>query len=326
MITESSYQPAWWLPGPHAQTIWPGLFKRKYNLSLDWERLELPDNDFIDLVWTPVTGGPIVTVLHGLEGSINSHYAKGIMAALYKKGWTAVLMHFRGCSGTHNRLAKGYHSGETSDLRFVIKLIKSRYPQQQLAVTGFSLGGNVLLKYLGEYHKDTNIVAAIAVSVPFDLSAAADRLMRGYSRIYQYYLLKQIRKRISDKYRNRNDAPFSINELNKWNNFHLFDHHVTAPLHGFSSGKEYYALSSSRQFLGSIKIPTLIIHALNDPFLTKEAIPAVSELSENVTLELCREGGHAGFIAGKIPWQPHYWLEERIPEFLSNYLNNNKVS
>lgn len=321
MIIESSFKPAWWLPGAHAQTIWPGITRRRSDINLTWERLELPDHDFIDLVWTPETDGPVVIVLHGLEGSLNSHYAKGILTALHYKGWRAVLMHFRGCSGTHNRLARGYHSGETGDLKYLIKLLHTRYPKQPLAATGYSLGGNVLLKYLGESGKDSGLAAATAVSAPFVLSRAADRLTQGYSRIYQHYLLRHIQRRMMDKFKDRHDAPFSITDVPKWNNFHLFDNFVTAPLHGFSSGDEYYRLSSSRQYLQSINTPTLIIHAENDPFLTPDAIPNETELSENVTLELSRDGGHAGFVSGKFPWRPRYWLEERIPEFLSNYLS-----
>lgn len=321
MIIKSGFKPAWWLRGAHAQTIWPGIMRCNPEVKLEWERLELPDSDFIDLVWTPQTDGPIVIVLHGLEGSINSHYAKGILSALHYKGWRAVLMHFRGCSGTHNRLARGYHSGETGDLTYLVNHLHDRYPKCRIAATGYSLGGNVLLKYLGERKQDTGLTAAVAISVPFVLSKAADRLMQGTSRIYQHYLLRHIQQRIMDKFTNRQDAPFSMADVPGWNNFHLFDHNVTAQLHGFNSSEEYYRLSSSRQYLISINTPTLIIHAENDPFLTLDAIPNEMELSENVTLELTSDGGHAGFISGGLPWRPHYWLEERIPEFLSNYLS-----
>jgi len=321
MIIKSGFKPAWWLRGAHAQTIWPGIMRRNQETKLEWERLELPDNDFIDLVWTPETDGPIIIVLHGLEGSINSHYAKGILSALHYNGWRAVLMHFRGCSGTHNRLARGYHSGETGDLAYLINLLHARYPHHQIAATGYSLGGNVLLKYLGEHTHDSGLTAAVAVSVPFVLSRAADRLMQGTSKIYQRYLLRHIQQRVMNKFRDRQDAPFSVTEIPTWNNFHLFDNFVTAPLHGFKNCEEYYRLSSSRQYLKSINIPTLIIHAENDPFLTKDAIPNETELSENVALELTSDGGHAGFISGGLPWRPNYWLEERIPEFLSNHLS-----
>jgi predicted alpha/beta-fold hydrolase len=321
MIVKSGFKPAWWLRGAHAQTIWPGIMRRNHDIDLAWERLELPDNDFIDLVWTAKTDGPVVIVLHGLEGSINSHYAKGILSAFHRRGWRAVLMHFRGCSGTHNRLARGYHSGETGDLEYLINLLHRRFPQTRIAATGYSLGGNVLLKYLGEHRQNSGLTAAVAVSVPFVLSKAADRLMQGTSRIYQTYLLRRIQQRVINKFTDRQDAPFAINKIPEWNNFHLFDHYVTAPLHGFKSSEEYYRLSSSRQYLESIITPTLIIHAQNDPFLTLDAIPNEPELSDNVTLELTEDGGHAGFISGGMPWRPNYWLEERIPEFLSNHLS-----
>ena len=319
MIQTSGFRPAWWLPGAHAQTIYPFLRKRPGQIKLGWERLQLPDDDFIDLVWSDETGGPIILILHGLEGSIESHYVNGAMIAMFNQGWRPILMHFRGCSGTHNIKARGYHSGETGDLRFLIKTIHARYPDKKLAAVGFSLGGNVLLKYLGEYGKDCRIDAAVAVSVPFVLIDAADRLNSGFSKIYQRHLIQQIQKRIKDKFEIREDAPFSLTEISKWNNFHLFDNFVTAPLHGFSNSTEYYRLCSSRQFLKNICIPVLVIHAKDDPFLSTEAIPGAADLPGNVTLEISEKGGHVGFIEGPLPWRPHYWLESRIPEYLKNY-------
>jgi predicted alpha/beta-fold hydrolase len=244
-----------------------------------------------------------------------------MLASLSKRGWRAVLMHFRGCSGTHNRMVRGYHSGDTGDLRHVIEILHTRYPGTRIAAAGFSLGGNVLLKYLGETGVDSGLAAAAAISVPFVLSRSADRLDRGFSRIYQYHLLRHLRKRITDKFKNRQDAPFAISQLCQWNNFHLFDNFVTAPLHGFSGSSEYYRLSSCRPYLKSIKTPTLIVHAKNDPFVFQDAIPDAAELPDSVELELPRAGGHAGFVTGKFPWRPHYWLEQRLPEFFSGYLN-----
>lgn len=282
--------------------------------------MELPDTDFIDLAWTPETDGPIVVLLHGLEGSVQSHYAGGMMATLSGRGWRAVMMHFRGCSGEHNRLARGYHSGDTGDLRFLLNQVRNRYPARRLAAIGYSLGGNVLLKYLGEAGEDTPLCSAVSVSVPFDLSSAADRLQQGFSRIYQRYLINKICKRVEDKFRSRKDAPFNTADLDKWRNFHLFDNFVTAPLHGFASSREYYRLCSSRQFLKSIKIPTLLLQAKDDPFLAPGAIPADEELAEPVVLELSNKGGHVGFIAGRFPWRTERWLEQRIPAYLAQYL------
>jgi uncharacterized protein len=321
MIQTSGFRPAWWLNNTHAQTLFPCLRRYSGRLNIDWERLKLPDRDFVDLVWTEENGGPLVLILHGLEGSIKSHYIKGLMTALHEQGWRSILMHFRGCSGTHNNMARGYHSGETGDLRYVINTIKNRYPDRKLMAAGFSLGGNVLLKYLGEYGENCQLDTAVAVSVPFELNDAADRLDRGFSKIYQRHLIRKIRNRIKDKFKNRKDAPFHSSDLFKWTNFHLFDNFVTAPLHGFSSSAEYYRLCSSRQFLKDITIPVLIIHAKDDPFLTTSAIPDDSDLPENITLELSIKGGHVGFINGSFPWRPNYWLESRIPEYLKNFLN-----
>ena len=321
MIKQSQFKPAWWLPGAHAQTVWPSLVYHSPNLKLEWERLELPDDDFVDLVWTERKKGPIVILFHGLEGGINSHYTRNTLAALHDNGWRAVLMHFRGCSGIHNRLARGYHSGETGDMRFLIQTLHNRYPDVKLAAVGFSLGGNALLKFLGEDQDRVNLNAAVSISVPFDLSNGADRLCQGFSRLYQRYLLKRLQKRIIDKFKQRNDAPFPINDVTTWNTFHLFDNFVTAPLHGFKNSEEYYSRCSSRQFIKSIKIPTLILHAEDDPFMTPDSIPTATELAENVILELSRNGGHVGFISGNLPWRPHYWLKDRIPDFLRNYIN-----
>ena len=320
MIQTSGFKPAWWLPGAHAQTLWPYFTKRPAQLDLARERLQLPDGDFIDLVWTVDCGGPVIIVLHGLEGSIDSHYVKGIMTVLHGQGWYPVLMHFRGCSGTHNIRARGYHSGETGDLEFLINTLHERYRHRKFAAVGFSLGGNVLLKYLGEHGKNCRLDSAVAVSVPFVLNNAADRLNSGFSRIYQRHLLRSIQKRIIDKFKHRQDAPFALPAISKWNNFHLFDNFVTAPLHGFKNSAEYYRLCSSRQFLKDINIPVLVIHAQDDPFLSTDAIPDDTHLAENVTLELSRRGGHVGFIEGPLPWRPRYWLESRIPEYLKNFL------
>ena len=320
MIQRSGFRPAWWLPGAHAQTLWPYFAKRPVRMDLIRERLHLPDGDFIDLVWTADTGGPVIIVLHGLEGSVHSHYVKGTMTALYEQGWYPVLMHFRGCSGTHNIRARGYHSGETGDLEYLINTLHERYPDRKIAAVGFSLGGNVLLKYLGEHGKDCRLDVAVAVSVPFVLNNAADRLNNGFSRIYQRHLIHLIQKRIKDKFKDRQDAPFDLSDICKWNNFHLFDNFVTAPLHGFKNSEEYYRLCSSRQFLKDISIPVLIIHAQDDPFLDPDAIPDNTHLSENVTLELSGKGGHVGFIEGSLPWEPRYWLESRIPEYLKNFI------
>ena len=320
VIIQSRFKPAWWIPGAHGQTIWPYYFRITPRIPLTWERQELPDGDFLDLVWSTDTNGPLVILFHGLEGSIHSHYSKSMLAKLYTMGWQGVFMHFRGCSGLHNRLARSYHSGDTGDIRFIIRKLTKRFPGRPLAAVGYSLGGNALLKYLGEDQSETPLFAAAAVSVPFDLARAAEYLDQGLSRFYQRHLVRKLQKRTIEKFCHRDDAPFSLQQVNQWKTFHEFDDHVTAPLHGFSGSDEYYRSSSSRQFLDKISIPTLLIQSLDDPFLPEDALPDENDLSNQVTLELSSGGGHVGFIYGNIPGKAAYWPEIRIPEFLQEQL------
>jgi len=319
MITHSQFKPAWWLPGTHAQTLWASLIRRHVEVELTTERLTLPDGDFIDLAWTKCNPDKIVIVLHGLEGSIDSSYAKGMLAAINKKGWLGVFMHFRGCSGEHNLKDRSYHSGETGDIRFLVETLRKRHPETTLSALGFSLGGNALLKYLGEYKDNSHLKVAVTVSVPYLLSNSAAKLEKGFSRIYQRHLLNRLVNKTLSKFKDR-EAPINITDIKSWNTFLLFDHHITAPIHGFKSGNDYYEQSSSRQYLKKITTPTLLIHSKDDPFMSVDAIPNKDDLSESVTLELSDHGGHVGFISGSTPWNATYWLEERIPEFLGTYL------
>jgi hypothetical protein len=319
MISPSDFRPAWWLPNAHLQTLWPTLFRPGLKAALRRERLELPDGDFLDLDWTAGDTGPVVVVLHGLEGSSRSPYAQGMLSALQERGWRAVLMHFRGCSGEPNRLVRWYHSGETSDLAFVIEWLRQREPEAPLAAVGYSLGGNVLLKWLGERGEQAPLAAAVAVSVPFDLKKCAIRLEKSFSCLYQWKLLRSLQRNIRRKF-SLLPCPVALADLHRVKTFREFDDLVTAPLHGFASADDYYARSSSRQYLEGIRIPTLILHALDDPFMTPDAVPGSSELSPSVTLELSERGGHVGFVEGNWPWTPNHWLERRIPRYLSAYL------
>ncbi len=319
-ITKSRFKAPWWLNGPHSQTLYPQFFRRQKSISLKPERLELADGDFVDLCWTQNTSGPLVVVFHGLEGSIKSPYANSVMASIHNQGWRGVLMHFRGCSEEFNRLDRNYHSGDTADIAYLLKMLAERFPDDAIAAIGYSLGGNALLKYLGEYPDQQHLSAAIAVSVPFLLGVGADRLDQGISKIYQRHLIGRLQKKMKAKYSGRKVA-LSMAQVDKLNTFRLFDDQITAPLHGFNGVDDYYERSSSRQFLKHIATPTLIIHACDDPFLTPAAIPTENELSNQVCLELSDKGGHVGFVNGKYPWQSKNWLEQRIPEFLSNYFD-----
>ncbi|HKK13327.1 MAG TPA: hydrolase [Gammaproteobacteria bacterium] len=320
MIVSSTFRPAWWLPGAHLQTLFPNLLRRRAGPSLRRERLELPDGDFVDLDWgAGPDHGPWVLILHGLEGSVRSSYAAGILDALASAGYQAVLMHFRGCSGEPNRLPRSYHSGETGDLDYVVRHLRARAPGRALGVLGYSLGGNVLLKWLGEQGPQAPVACAIAVSVPFDLAQAACRLERGFSRVYQWYLLRQLRGSVSRKAR-RLDLPVASDRLRRARTFRHFDDLVTAPLHGFRDADDYYRRSSSRGYLRHIAIPTLILQAADDPFMSPAGLPRDGELSAAVTLELSPRGGHVGFVTGTRPWRPRYWLEERIARELTDRL------
>ena len=315
MTTMARFHPAWWLPGPHLQTLWPNLIRRRPKVELRRERLELDDGDFLDLDWTAATGGPIVLILHGLEGSSESPYAAGMLKAVHARGWRGVLLHARGCSGEPNRLARRYHAGETGDLHYVVDRLRKQEPGVPIAVLGYSLGGSVLLNWLAEARAPRPVVAAVAVSVPFDLDATADRLESGLSRLYQRHLLNRLYQAVQEKHRCM-DHPLADRLRDRPRTFRAFDDAYTAPLHGFANVADYYRNASCGPKLKRIRTPVLIIQARNDPFATPQAVPPAAALSESVMLELYPSGGHVGFVSGP-PWRPRYWLEERIPAYLA---------
>ena len=246
--------------------------------------------------------------------------ASFIMQRLHTRGWRAVLMHFRGASEEPNRLARGYHSGETEDFDFALRLLKTRYPTATFAAVGFSVGGNVLLKWLGEQGARAPVVTAVAVSVPFDLRLSAKAINRGFSRLYQARLLHAMRSNAMAKF-SRIEPPFALPKLSELRDFHAYDAAMTAPLHGFAGVDDYYDRCSSRQFLKNVRVPTLILHAIDDPFMSPDVIPTEAELSDQVTLELSQRGGHVGFISAGPKGQPQFWLESRIPQHLESFLS-----
>ncbi|MEY3182636.1 MAG: hypothetical protein RLZ35_621 [Pseudomonadota bacterium] len=316
MVKKNSFKAPWWLANPHLQTVWGALFRRKPLLDLQEERIELPDGDFLDLVWTrSKTNAPIVIILHGLNGSVHSRYAMGILQAIQQRGLRGLLIHFRGCSGTLNRLPRAYHSGETGDLAQIVKLLQMREPNTPLYAVGYSLGGNVLLKWLGETGRSNPLRAAVAVSVPFDLAKAADQLNTGFSRLYQWWLVRGLKQFHQRKFKGH-PLENAFPNVEKMKTFWEFDDRVTAPLHGFSGAEAYYRESSSRQYLKNIGIPTVLIQAKDDPFLPVSGLPEKSELSDFVSMALSEQGGHVGFIQGKFPWRAEYWLDNQIIEYL----------
>jgi len=311
-LQTSSFRPAWWLRQPHAQTLWP-VIRRRPRLDITRERVELADGDFIDLAWSGDQERPIVMLLHGLEGGLNSHYVRGIMQALNRQGFRACLMHFRGCSGEPNRLPIAYHSGKTDDPAEVLAHIERRHGQVFGAV-GVSLGGNVLLKWLGEMGGQCPLRRAAVMSVPFVLNDAALRLSRGMSRIYERYLVSSLQRSFRRKFAHM-PCPLEV-DVDRLNTFRRFDDQVTAKLHGFNDVDDYYTQASSRQYVPRIRIPTLILHAADDPFMYPDTAPAASELPPQVTLELTAHGGHVGFIGGRWPGLADYWGERRLAEWM----------
>lgn len=296
------------------------LTRRVRRDGLRRERVSLPGGDFLDLDWaspdTPTEGAPIVLILHGLEGSSRSPYARGQLDALAACGLRAGVMHFRTCSGEMNRAARTYHSGETTDIDFVTRMIKAREPDTPLLTVGYSLGGNVLLKWLSEQGPNAPVLAAVAVSVPYDLGGCADRLEQGFSRIYARHLLRSLKHKIAAKLALMPNLNVNREGLRRARTLREFDEHVTAPLHGFSGASDYYTRSSSRQYLKRIECPTLLLHAMDDPFMTPEVLPESDELSSNAHMEISERGGHVGFVSASSSRHPTWWLEHRIPHYL----------
>ncbi len=303
-----------WARGAHLQTVIGALGGAPLHAPLVRERLTLPDGDFVDLDWLPdmPQDRALLLILHGLEGSSRSVYIRRLLASCEQAGRSAVVMHFRGCSGEPNRLARGYHAGDTADLAAVVDALRQRAPRGLCAV-GYSLGGSVLLKWLGETGSGNPLRAAIAVSVPFELAGAAARLGRGFSRLYQWALIRQLKAHLRRKARR---AGHPLPALGGLTTFRAFDERVTAPLHGFAGADDYYARASCRPYLGRIGVPTLLIQAADDPFLERSAIPGVGELSPAVQLDLSAHGGHVGFVAGPGPWAMRFWVNERLHAFL----------
>lgn len=322
MLLESDFQPAFWLKSPHAQTIFASKIRPSPELNVEPERVELDDGDFIDLSWLPERGlpddAPVVIVLHGLNGNLESKYARGILRQIDAHEARGVLMHFRGAS-MPNRLPNSYHSGKTDDFESIVGRIRQRYPRAALAAVGYSLGANVLLKCLGEQGADSPLSCATAVSTPFDLAQCAQAVNQGLSRIYRAHLINGMREQTQKKF-SQMEPPFPLPDLKPLRDFPSFDNAVTAPLNGFESADDYYTRASSGPYLKWIRVPTLILQARDDPFMGRDIIPRQEEMSETIRFELSEHGGHVGFVAAGNRGEPCYWLEERIPAWLESCL------
>ena len=322
MAGEVIYSPAWWIPGGHLQTLWGKLFRRQSPVPTVLERWDTPDGDFIDVHrLSAEPGAPRLLILHGLEGTVRSHYAQGLLNEAGRRGWSADLLIFRSCGSELNRTRRFYHSGETTDAAFALERIVSESDASPMGVVGVSLGGNVLLKLLGERGTDlpSQLKAAAAISVPFDLARSCRRINRGFSRFYQRFFLNSLKEKARAKAQRFPDIapPDKISGLRTLEDF---DDLITGPLHGFKDAQDYYRRSSSLSFLANIRIETLLLSAADDPMLPREVLDEVREVARKnryLHTEFVTSGGHAGFIAGSRPWRPFYYAEYRVGEFFT---------
>ncbi len=313
-IIPSTFGAPFFLRNGHVQTILPVLLPRRVRTTFVRERLELPDGDFLDLDWLRRGASRLAILAHGLEGSSTQTYIRGMAAALATAGWDVLAWNFRGCSGEPNRLPRAYHSGETEDLRAVIARATAEYPA--LALAGFSLGGNVVLKYVGEAQPHPSIRAVVAICAPIDLAACARKLDQNHSnRIYLHRFLVSLVEKIEAKATLFPDI-VDANGARRMCSFQQFDDRYTGPMHGFRDADDYWTRSSARQFLPNITVPTLLLQPRNDPFLAPEAYPwPEAEANPHLFLEAPASGGHVGFLDLRHGLQP--WSERRTAEFLT---------
>jgi predicted alpha/beta-fold hydrolase len=306
-----------WLPGGHAQTLYAVLLRRP-RPPYRRERWELADGDFLDLDWLDgPADAPLVVLFHGLEGNSRGHYASFLMDALGRWGWRGVVPHFRGCSGEPNRLPRAYHSGDSAEIGLVLERLRRVAGRAPLYAAGVSLGGNALLKWLGERgDAAANLVAAAAtVSAPLDLPAAGAALDRGITRLYTAHFLRSLKRKALGKlvrYPGLHDEA----ALRAVDTIRGFDDLVTARLHGFRDAADYWRRSASKPWLRHIRVPTLVINARNDPFMPGDALPGRDEVSGCVVLDFSDQGGHVGFVTGPFPGDYH-WLPQRVLSFLA---------
>jgi predicted alpha/beta-fold hydrolase len=321
---EYRYRPARWLPGPHAQTLWGRFARSRAGVAVEMECFATDDGDGLELHHLDApAGAPRVLMLHGLEGSHRSHYVAGVLKTARARQWGASVLVFRGCGSTPNLARRFYHSGETQDLAAVFQNLSTRWKNTPWFLVGVSLGGNVLLKWLGEVSNDIDhrIIAAAAISVPFDLEAGSRFISRGFSRVYEQSFLRSLRRKALAKL-GRYPALFDNARLNNAKTIYDFDDAVTAPVHGFASAHDYYERSSALRFLTGIRVPTLLLSARDDPFLPRRVLDEVERKAlQNTRLmtEFHERGGHAGFVGGRWPWAPEYYAERRVFDFFETH-------
>ena len=316
LITESTYKRPGLLFNEHLETIIPGLFRRVNSIH-DYvrERIDTPDGDFLDLDWLKNDSKKAVIISHGLEGDSSRPYVRGMAKAFYQQGWDALAWNFRGCSGEMNRQKIFYHSGATYDLETIVAhCINNGY--EQLLLVGFSLGGNMTLKYLGETStkKYDEIIGAVVFSVPLDLAGCSKEIDLPHNILYSKRFLKNLRRKARLKAHLLKDE-LNIGAVGQVHSIYDFDDQCTAPLHGFRSADHYYSECSSINFVEHIKVPTLVVNALNDPFLSESCYNSeVFKQLDKVTFETPEHGGHVGF--SEYNSEKKFWSEKRALEFV----------
>lgn len=326
----SIFKPAWWLPEGHSQTLWR-KFTADAVIAHRRERIILADGDFIDLDWhdtaqgartnAPKKSEKIAVLIHGLCGCSSSPYIVALQNQLARKNIASAAVNLRGCSGEENNLARAYHSGVSEDLNEIFLHLESNYPNAEFMFVGYSLGANVLLKWLGETEKQERVTKAVAVSTPFHLDKCSQAMLSGISRFYGSYFVNRLRENFNTKLssfegrglRDEHRKLKQLGDLSGIKSIWEFDDRVTAPLHGFGNAETYYRECSSAQFLKNIRTDTLLIQSKNDPLIPEGALPASGDLSATVQFELTQKGGHVGFVSsGK-----ENWLEQRIMQHLT---------
>lgn len=323
-MSPGPYRAPWWLPGRHLQTLHGALFGGS---RIDWkrERWDTPDGDFIDVDRLPgPAGAPLVALFHGLEGSSSSHYAGALAREFSWRAWRFAVPHFRGCSGEPNRLPRAYHMGDAEEVGWILRRLSGEASGAPLFAMGVSLGGNVLLKWLGGDARAKDVLAAAAaVSAPVDVMAAGDALGRGFNLVYTRAFLATMKKKGEGKLE-RFPGLFDGEAMRRTRTLREFDNVVTAPLHGFRDTDDYWTRASAKPVLGRITVPTLLLNARNDPFLPASALPRPDEVSVHVHCDFPGEGGHAAFVSGPFPGNLR-WMPRRVAAFFADALTGRKT-
>jgi len=344
------FRPAWWLRNPHLATVWGKFFRRPPVVESRTERWDTPDDDHLDLVRTPGDPrAPTFLLLHGLEGSPRSHYVAGLLHSARAAGWQANLLLFRTCNGALNRARRTYHSGETTDLDFVVTRLAEERPDSPIVLAGVSLGGNVLLKWLGELGRAERgagdhgtspsvasladrdalrqrIAAAVAVSTPYDLARSCAHIDQGVSRVYARNFLRTLKRKALDKIAQHPDIADPA-RVERADSLWAFDDAFTSVAHGFVDAADYYFRSSGIRGLHRVGVPTLLLSARDDPFHPPDLLDDVTRIAArnpSLQLEITEHGGHVGFVEGPHPGRARYYVERRLVAFATHHLSGSR--